>query len=169
LAHLHQYNTIGLLISAFPLVFGAIRLARFNVQLVGFDKDYFTGLPIPHQALTVSAFFLAYDGQNGISGFASIMLAPLVVILGLLMVSRVKYDTLPKFTKREIRHHPWKTALYAIGTLIVIVSLGKLFFEVMLATVFIGIIRSFIHFFSKKQIEPQKEALEEREISSIDI
>ena len=42
-AELSAWANWGLLISALPLIFGAIRLARFNVQLVGFDKEYFNG------------------------------------------------------------------------------------------------------------------------------
>ena len=34
------WGTTGLLISFLPLVFGSIRLARFNVRLKGFDKEF---------------------------------------------------------------------------------------------------------------------------------
>ena len=49
-AHLYTLGNWGIIIAALPVVFGAIRLARFNVQLVGFNKDYFNGLPIPMHA-----------------------------------------------------------------------------------------------------------------------
>src|SRR5438067_7342303 len=39
-AFFFQYPGIGLLLAALPAICGAVRLARFNVQLVGFDKDY---------------------------------------------------------------------------------------------------------------------------------
>ena len=43
-----------------------IRLARFNVQLVGFDKEYFKGLPIPSSAIVISSFVLSfYDRTMG--------------------------------------------------------------------------------------------------------
>src|SRR6059036_2010847 len=34
---LRMHEGIGMLISATPMVFGALRLARFNAQLVGYD------------------------------------------------------------------------------------------------------------------------------------
>jgi len=37
-AYLYTLGNWGIMIAALPVVFGAIRLARFNVQLVGFDK-----------------------------------------------------------------------------------------------------------------------------------
>ncbi len=63
-AHLYTLENWGIIIAAMPVVFGAIRLARFNVQLVGFDKDYFNGLPIPMQAITTCAFILQYYGVS---------------------------------------------------------------------------------------------------------
>ena len=62
--YLHTIEPWGIFIAALPVVLGAIRLARFNVQLVGFDKDYFNGLPIPMQAITVCAFILQFDRGN---------------------------------------------------------------------------------------------------------
>src|SRR5436305_1351453 len=42
-AYFHNLETIGVMLAALPALCGALRLARFNVQLVGFDKDYFRG------------------------------------------------------------------------------------------------------------------------------
>ena len=96
-AYLHTLGTIGVLIAAMPLAMGAIRLARFNVQLVGFDKDYFNGLPIPMQAITLCAFLLEYyvDGV-GMTPVNANALIYLVIVLSLLMVSRIKYRYAPQ-------------------------------------------------------------------------
>ena len=50
---LHRLDGVGVLVSSLPMIFGGLRLARFNWQLKGFDKDYFVGLPIPMSALTI--------------------------------------------------------------------------------------------------------------------
>ncbi len=39
-SHLYTYNTAGVLIAALLLLAGGFRLARFNVQLVGFRKKF---------------------------------------------------------------------------------------------------------------------------------
>ena len=38
-----KLGVVGILLSFLPLLFGSIRLARFNIQLKGFDKEYFIG------------------------------------------------------------------------------------------------------------------------------
>src|SRR5688572_22557737 len=103
-----QYEGVGLLVAALPAICGALRLARFNVQLVGFDKDYFKGLPIPSAALLVISFItfiylpnagggeaiMASAGRAPVTGggFYDTLLWIVVVSAGLLMVSTIKYD-----------------------------------------------------------------------------
>jgi CDP-diacylglycerol--serine O-phosphatidyltransferase len=168
-AYLYTLNNWGVMIAAMPLVFGAIRLARFNVQLVGFDKEYFNGLPIPMQAITLSAFILEYysDG-GGISGWTGSGLTLLVIILALLMVSHVRYDTLPKFSKRQIVANPKKVVGFLTGTLLVIFSKGKLFFLVLVCYIAFGLMRHIWHWL-KNVFGKVAEEEEEGEYSSIDI
>jgi CDP-diacylglycerol--serine O-phosphatidyltransferase len=45
--YFYSMDVWGILISAAPLIAGGFRLARFNIQLVGFSKSFFLGLPIP--------------------------------------------------------------------------------------------------------------------------
>jgi len=169
-AYLVNFGSIGVLVSALPLVFGSIRLARFNVQLVGFDKDYFKGLPIPMQAMTVCAFMLQFYSEGfGLQGWTSDALAPLVVLLSLLMVSTVRYNTLPKFTRRSIKAHPWHALTVVVGAITVIASSGRLWFAVMLTFILFGVVRyvyeAVMHILAKVEKEPD----EESEVSSIDI
>jgi CDP-diacylglycerol---serine O-phosphatidyltransferase len=151
-------------------VFGAIRLARFNVQLVGFDKDYFNGLPIPMQAITICAFILQYYGDGfGLTGWSGHGLTGLVLVLSLLMVSRVKYDTLPKLSKRQIKAHPWKVVGISIGILLMVFFKGKPFFLLLALYIIFGIIRYAVQEFKKiiNKTENEPEAAEK--FSSIDI
>ncbi|HEY4612053.1 MAG TPA: CDP-diacylglycerol--serine O-phosphatidyltransferase [Bacteroidota bacterium] len=169
-AYLSSFDNIGVLVSAMPLVFGAIRLARFNVQLVGFEKDFFKGLPIPMQAMTVCAFVLQYYSEGfGLQGWTRDALAPLVAGLSLLMVSNVRYDTLPKFTRKGFKAHPWRAVTFVAGALVVLLSEGRFWFAMMMAFILFGVLRSVyeiaLHFLSKVEKEPD----EESEVSSIDI
>ena len=58
------YNILGdfslyiILISSFPLVFGAIRLAKFNTSSEESTKSYYLGLPTPANAIFISASIL---------------------------------------------------------------------------------------------------------------
>ena len=169
-AHLWTFENWGAIIASFPVVFGAIRLARFNVQLVGFDKDYFSGLPIPLQAITICAFIMQYYGESiGFTGWTGNGLTVLVVVLSLLMVSTVKYDTLPKLSRRQIKAHPWKFVGAIIGVLIVVFSKGTLFFLLLALYITFGIVRSIIQRIQKLFKKTENEAAETGEFSRIDI
>ncbi|AEF55606.1 CDP-diacylglycerol--serine O-phosphatidyltransferase [Marinomonas posidonica] len=79
-------------IAAFIYAVGAaLRLARFNTMLGIEEKRYFTGLPSPAAAAIVASVIWAAN-ESGISGEAlSTLMALLVPVVGLLMVSNVKY------------------------------------------------------------------------------
>ncbi len=167
--YLNSLGSWGVLVSAMPLIFGAIRLARFNVQLVGFDKSHFTGLPIPAQAMTVSAFVLQhYTIGFGLNGLPKDLLVPMVIVLSLLMVSRVKYDTLPKFTRKDLVAHPWKVVGLVLGALVVIFSKGEYLFAVVAAFIAWGVVRSVFVWLKGYSGTQEKESEEESEISRID-
>lgn len=168
-AHLHTLENFGIIISAMPLVFGAIRLARFNVQLVGFEKDYFKGLPVPAAAITICAFLLQYNTeQYGLHGWTRDGLAVLVAVVSLLMVSRVRYDTLPKLTKRGLRAHPMRAIAIFSAVLAVLISKGRYFFLVMVFIIGFGILRSLYEWLRTTIKHVEKDSDEESEISSID-
>jgi CDP-diacylglycerol--serine O-phosphatidyltransferase len=169
-AYLQNFESVGVLISAMPLVFGAIRLARFNVQLVGFEKEHFKGLPIPMQAMTVCAFILQYYSEGfGLQGWTKDALAPLVVCLSLLMVSKVRYDTLPKFSRRGIKAHPWQAITYLIAAILVVATQGRLWFDVVLAFILFGVLRAGYEILPRLVSRGEKEPAEDSEVSSIDI
>ena len=169
-AHLSTLGSLGVIISSLPLVLGAIRLARFNVQLVGFEKDHFKGLPIPAAAITLCAYLLQYNTERtGLSGWTGDGLVILVVFLSLLMVSKVRYDTLPKLSKRGLRAHPWKAASFFVAAVIVIASMGSYLFLVMMAFMGFGVLRSLFAWIRSATSHAERDADEEAEISSIDI
>jgi len=166
-ASLSSLGNVGLILAAFPLVFGAIRLARFNVQLVGFDKDHFIGLPTPMQAIALCAFILQFwTAEFGLNEIASSFLPVLTILLGLLMVSRVRYETFPKLTRKAIIANPWRVVGFGVAGLAVIFSKGAMVFLVFMIFIFWGIIRSLIAWLRRPE-ELEKE--EEIEVSRIDV
>ncbi len=169
-AYLGTLDSLGVIISSMPLVFGAIRLARFNVQLVGFEKDYFKGLPIPAAAITICAYLLEYNTERfGLNGWTRDGLAILVAALSLLMVSKVRYDTLPKLTRRGLRAHPIRAIAFLFAGIIVLISKGNYLFYVMAAFIGLGVLRGVYEWVRSIATHIEKDADEESEISSIDI
>lgn len=141
---LYVFLEIGILISAFYLVMAAFRLARFNVQLVGFEKTHFSGLPSPIGAMTVASFVLTFYDNSigqfvGKSGFYFVFIA---IILGLLMVSKVRYEAFPKLTKEGLRQNRPLTFFMIISVIVSIISEGKAIVFLLLIYILFGFFRS---------------------------
>ncbi|MBR9976537.1 MAG: CDP-diacylglycerol--serine O-phosphatidyltransferase [Bacteroidetes bacterium] len=136
---LHDWGTLGILVSAAPLIMGALRLARFNVQLVGFSKDYFTGMPIPLSALTLVSYVL-YFSPEAIQTQETLQygLMALTATCGTLMISTVRYPVVPSLTPRGFRDHPVLMLLFVAAALIAIVSQGTMLFPALLLLIVSG-------------------------------
>lgn len=168
---LQFYGGPGMLISAMPMVFGAVRLARFNAQLVGYDKDFFKGLPIPASAIMLAGYVSTYYHENtGLGPLEAALLMPVIVILSLLMVSTIKYDTFPQFTRRGIKQHPLRFAFGVAGLTWIVVSKGGAVFPFFVFFTATGPLRYFGRFISQLLHPSEKSEREkEAEITSIDV
>jgi len=122
-----QWGTLGLLISFGPLVFGSIRLARFNVRLKGLSKGYFEGLPIPAAAVTISTFLVANIHFWGYLRWEKVFLF-IVIAVSLLMVTSIRYHTLPSFSLQGGMENRTKFLIFIIGTTLVIIFPQEAFF-----------------------------------------
>jgi CDP-diacylglycerol---serine O-phosphatidyltransferase len=133
----------GLVFSSLLMIGSGLRLARFNIDLIGYHKDSFSGLPTPAQAMTVSAFVLWMKAEP-LLAFPELqrVLVVLSVVLAILMVSKVNYDVLPKPTLESFRSHPVQMTLYVIAIFCVLVFHAKAFFVAMLLYILLGIVRS---------------------------
>jgi len=135
-------GSVGVLLSSLVMIFGGLRLARFNVQLTGFDKEYFSGLPIPASAITLASFTLNFFPQGGVLDPTAAALLPYIVVaLSLLMVSKVRYDTLPRISRRAIRREPWKFLFAVLAVIVVVVTGGSAVFPLLLLFIALGIVR----------------------------
>ena len=150
--YIYQFETFGIIISSLPLIAGGFRLARFNVQLVGFNKSYFTGLPIPSSALTIVCFILSFY-DNGFGETEKQFIIPMVLLLSFLMVSNVKYDTIPKFSINAIKKNPLIYIAYFIALIVLVVYTVKGLFFIFVFMIGFGIFRQIFRYFSTKKFE----------------
>ena len=136
---LKDHGTFGMLVAAVPLIMGALRLARFNVQLVGFHKEYFTGMPIPLSALALSSaiYFLTPETIHGSADIQHLLMA-LTIACGVLMISTVRYPVFPNISPRSFREKPVQMSLMLLAAIIVISSMGRLLFPVLLVIIVSG-------------------------------
>lgn len=75
---------------------GALRLARFNVQVGSVDPRYFVGLPIPAGAAAVASVIIWHPTPLT-APLGAVLFAAELFLVGLLMVSTVRF---PSFKKR---------------------------------------------------------------------
>ena len=92
---LKPYGRLGWLAAFLFMACGALRLARFNVQVETSDKKYFTGMPIPGGAAMIAATVLFMSHWNiAVHGslIAFVMLV-MIVVLGFSMISTMPYNS----------------------------------------------------------------------------
>jgi len=146
---LYQFDVYGIIIASLPMIAGGFRLARFNVQLVGFEKSFFIGLPIPTAALTIASFVLAFY-DNGYSSPYIHIIIPLVIVVSILMISNIRYETLPKFTFKGIREKPFHFLFLLASVVVVILFYKKGMFYVFVFMIVIGIFRHIYYLFTSR-------------------
>jgi len=73
------------------VVCGALRLARFNIQIGLIESKVFNGLPIPGAAAVVATGVLLFYYLGGEGKFNDLTILICMVFLSLLMVSNIKY------------------------------------------------------------------------------
>ena len=93
----HEFGRFGILVSALYVIFGAIRLARFNISTAKTDPNVFIGLPIPTAAVFVSMWILLFNKYT-LQDY-SIVLLFLALGVAILMVSNFRY---PSFKKVQL-------------------------------------------------------------------
>jgi len=116
---IEPFGRLGVLAAFLFVVCGALRLARFNVQINTVESRYFSGLPTPAAALLVATAVMVYykwGGDTGVSRHGIILIT--TYVLAFLMVSTVKYYG---FKDIELfRRKPFRWLVIAILLIIVI-------------------------------------------------
>jgi CDP-diacylglycerol--serine O-phosphatidyltransferase len=117
---LGPYGKWGWLVAFLFTTCGALRLARFNVQVNVVDKSVFNGLPIPAAALVLASTIVLFDflGIKGKFDHISILIG--MVALSLLMVSSVKFYSFKDmnyFLKK-----PFMSSVLIVGLLIIAIA-----------------------------------------------
>jgi CDP-diacylglycerol--serine O-phosphatidyltransferase len=117
---LRPFGKLGWLAAFLYVICGALRLARFNVQVATVESRRFVGLPIPAAACIVATCILLFYELGGTGTVKMVSMVLLVFLLAFLMVSNISYLSLkdPELFKRQ----PFILLVLAIVLLIVIVA-----------------------------------------------
>jgi CDP-diacylglycerol--serine O-phosphatidyltransferase len=116
---LQPWGRWGWLAATLYVTGGALRLARFNVQIASVEKRHFVGLPIPAAAGVIAATVLLYYYFGG-EGEPNKHRSMLIVIFAVaaLMVSEVRY-----WSFKEIRFHHRHPFSVLLGLILLITLL----------------------------------------------
>ena len=111
---------------------GALRLARFNVQVTTVESKRFVGLPIPAAASMVAACVLLFYHLGGSGSIKKVSVLILIYLLAFLMVSNFRYYSFkdPELVKRQ----PFGFLVLAIFLIMVIVAQPEIMFFLIFLT-----------------------------------
>ena len=133
-------SLLGAIISFMPLLFGTIRLAKFNVDVKGIPKAYFTGLTTPLAAIAFISYMLFNYQMYGDMGDPRLALV-LAASLSFLMVSPIRFTKFPLLSFKKGRSNN----LRLVGLFIILVTLifyrGLVLFPLMTLYIFWSIIQ----------------------------
>jgi CDP-diacylglycerol--serine O-phosphatidyltransferase len=123
---LKPFGKLGWLAAFLYVVCGALRLARFNVQVTTVESKRFVGLPIPAAASMVAACVILFYHLGGSGTIRKLSVLILIYVLALLMVSSFRYYSFkdPELVKRQ----PFGFLVLAIFIIIVIVAEPQIMF-----------------------------------------
>jgi CDP-diacylglycerol--serine O-phosphatidyltransferase len=117
---LSYYGKWGLVAAFLFVLCGALRLARFNIQIGIVESKVFNGLAIPAAAAVVVTGILLYNDRVGPGHCHHIIVPISAVILSLLMVSNVKYYSFKNLN--YFARKPFMSFLLIVLVLLIVVA-----------------------------------------------
>ncbi|MDI4508916.1 CDP-diacylglycerol--serine O-phosphatidyltransferase [Moraxella osloensis] len=136
---LQPLGRIGIACAFVYVACAAMRLARFNVQIGVVDKKYFIGVASPLAAILISTFIMVNMDERVQSLLPhtgttfQIMAAIWVVVVGLLMVSNLKYYSFKEFDKKRVPFVALILIVFVLGIVLYDIPAGLLAISVIYA------------------------------------
>jgi CDP-diacylglycerol--serine O-phosphatidyltransferase len=146
---LSPFGRIGWAVVFLFMACGAMRLARFNIQMGSSEKKSFTGMPIPAAAGILSATLLFYT-EMGLEHQKSIIILILMAFLALLMVSTLRYHGQKEIDTKK-RKPFWILVIVVIMATLFIIRPEITIFSFAMIYLWTGIIENGYLYFIKKE------------------
>lgn len=142
---LFHFERVGWAAAFLFFACGALRLARFNVQVSDVEKKSFQGLPIPAAAYTLASFVILYHSIYGGGRPQSYLVLFTTFVLALLMVSNIAYRSF-KILDLERRASFFLLVLF-VGILFVIALAPQIMiFVVTVGYVLLGLVEELFRY-----------------------
>lgn len=155
---LRPFGRLGWVAAFLFVACGALRLARFNVQVETVSSKYFVGLPIPGGATMIATTVLFLEHwEISPSHFLAIPLLVFTYLLGFLMVSTIPYNSFKDF--EFVRSKPLPVLFLVIVLVTVVaVSPGPMLFTLLLTYVVSGPLEYLLRHYRRVGSGKEKEA-----------
>lgn len=134
---LSELGRIGLACCFVYTACAAFRLARFNVQIGVVDKRYFIGVASPLAAVMIISlvwvgldFKEVFDISNTL---VQIILAAVIVVVGLLMISNVKYYSFKTVERKRVPFAVLPIAVFIFAAMTYRIPVGILVISIIYA------------------------------------
>ena len=126
---------LGSLISFMPLMFGTIRLAKFNINHNKADKSYTQGLTTPISTICLFSFLFFSNKVNSTYGDPRIALM-LTSVLCMLMISSIPFPKFPIFNFKSGKQNSILLLVFIIS--IIFILLFRSYILLPLTLLYIG-------------------------------
>jgi CDP-diacylglycerol--serine O-phosphatidyltransferase len=151
-------SRIGWGVSFFFVMCGALRLARYNVQMDTAESKAFTGMPIP-AAATIASSFVLFSLEFCDDVFLKNYIAmALVFVLGLLMVSTIRYHGLKELNLKS-RKSFWFLVLFVLLFFVIYINPPAVIFSFSMIYMLLGISEYGYFFYKRRKKAASEQAL----------
>ncbi|MEK7308342.1 MAG: CDP-diacylglycerol--serine O-phosphatidyltransferase [Nitrospirota bacterium] len=131
---------------------GALRLARYNVQMGSAESKAFTGMPIPAAATVIASLILFYNEMWGVLPGKNYMILMMPFLLAILMVSTLRYHGIKEIDPKSRRPF-WILVVFVIVLVLVFVHPQIVIFIFSIAYMLWGIIENAALFYRKRKLK----------------
>jgi CDP-diacylglycerol--serine O-phosphatidyltransferase len=147
---LWPFGRIGWAAAFLFMACGALRLARYNVQMGSTESKSFTGMPIPGAAMIVATLVIFYHQISEVMPGRNYLILLLTVLLSVFMVSTLRYHGAKEidFSKRKPF---WILVIIVVVFTIIIVHPPIALFMFAMIYLIGGIIENIILFYQKRR------------------
>jgi len=147
---LAPFGRVGWAVAFLFVVCGALRLARYNIQMGSTESKAFTGMPIPGAAAVVATLVIFYHEFWETGPARNYLILLLSLVLSVLMVSTLRFHGAKELNIGRRKPFSILVAIVIVFTFVVIHPQVALFLFAMLYLIG-GIIENVVLFYRKRK------------------
>jgi len=147
---LFPFGRIGWAAAFLFMVCGALRLARYNIQMGSAESKAFTGMPIPAAAAVVATLVIFYHEMWEITPDKNYLILLLTIFLSVLMVSTLRFHGAKELNLGRRKPFSILVGIVIVFTFVVVHPQIALFLFAMLYLIG-GIIENSVIFYRKRK------------------